>query len=219
MLSPQEYRADPCGSLSIPYWKAKRVAVPSHIKIVHDRDFDTALLLRYNDKKYFRLLHRLENIPERDVPERLEQLTPAQTGEIAELINRSYAHLHLQVTEEYVKGWTKAETHCPRLWIGAFRDEKLVGAILCDLDREIREASIEWLQVLPECRGRGIGAALVCKALEQVRGFADFATVSGETGNVTCPEQVYRRCGFSGADVWHILEKKPEYCEKGGAAQ
>ena len=81
----------------------------------------------------------------------------------------------------------------------------LIGSVLCDYDAETGEGIIEWLQVLPKYRGRGIASALVCKGLKIMSGFADFATVSGECENVTNPEGVYRKCGFTGNDVWHIL--------------
>ena len=38
MLLLQEYVNDPCGTLSIPYWKSKELAVPQNMKIIHDRD-------------------------------------------------------------------------------------------------------------------------------------------------------------------------------------
>lgn len=36
---------------------------------------------------------------------------------------------------------------------------------------------------------------------------AEFATVSGKVDNVTKPEMLYRKCGFVGDDIWHILKK------------
>lgn len=36
---------------------------------------------------------------------------------------------------------------------------------------------------------------------------ADFATVSGKVNNITNPERVYRKCGFEGNDIWHVLIK------------
>ena len=39
MVSLQDYLADPCGTLSIPYWKAKRISVPPGMDIVHHSRF------------------------------------------------------------------------------------------------------------------------------------------------------------------------------------
>ena len=62
--------------------------------------------------------------------------------------------------------------------------------------------------MLPEHRGRGAGQFIVNELLRRMQGRADFATVSGKVNNATNPEGLYRRCGFTGADVWHILTKE-----------
>lgn len=43
----EEYLRSPCGTLSIPYWKHKRIAIPADIKIVHDGDFAKRALPPY----------------------------------------------------------------------------------------------------------------------------------------------------------------------------
>lgn len=48
-MTIEEYKRNPCGSLSIPYWKNKLISVPDSIKIVHDREFDSSLLENYTD--------------------------------------------------------------------------------------------------------------------------------------------------------------------------
>jgi len=40
-----------------------------------------------------------------------------------------------------------------------------------------------------------------------MKNLAKFATVSGQCENLTNPEALYRRCGFKGNDVWHILRQ------------
>ena len=34
-------------------------------------------------------------------------------------------------------------------------------------------------------------------------------TASGQCNNASTPEKLYRRCGFTGNDVWHIFRKDP----------
>lgn len=114
----------------------------------------------------------------------------------------------IRVSEDYIRSLTTTQVYCPELWIGAILNGRLIGSIICDFDVEVGEAIIEWLQVLPEYRGRGIASALLYKALKTMSSFADFVTVSGECDNVTNPESVYRSCGFNGDDVWHILNEK-----------
>ncbi len=208
-MTIEEYKRDPCGSLSIPYWKNKLISVPDSIKIVHDRDFDSSLLDSYSDTRYFRLRHDLKEIPKCDIGEyRLVTIPPDSFGELAVMINASYTHSQISVSENDVKGWTANAAYRPELWIGAYDGGKLVGSVVSEYDSEVGEGIIEWLQVLPEYRGKGIASALICRSLEIMSGFAEFATVSGECDNVTNPEKSYRRCGFYGGDVWHILIRK-----------
>lgn len=192
--------------LSIPYWKANVMNIPDSIRIVHDNNFDESLYKKYRDKKYFRLLHNLSNIPNIHVSEvEYGIISRDIISELSNLINNSYTHTDVCVSVDYIENLTKLKVYCPDLWIGAFINNKLVGSIICDYDAEIGEGIIEWLQVLPNYRGKGIGSSLVCEALYKMGKFAEFVTVSGECDNSTNPEKVYRKCGFTGNDVWHIL--------------
>lgn len=40
-----------------------------------------------------------------------------------------------------------------------------------------------------------------------MQGKARFATVSGKVNDPSAPQRLYRKCGFTGDDVWHILKK------------
>ena len=209
MISIEDYKKNPCKVSSIPYWKTKSLTIPSNMKIIHSNEFDEKLLDNYIDRRFFRLIHNLSNIPELNIPEiKLDVIPSNRTDELVDMINSSYAHSEICVSHDYVRSLTATQVYCPELWIGAILDGKLIGSIICDFDTEVGEAIIEWLQVLPEYRGRGIASALMCKALKKMSSFADFATVSGECDNMTNPERVYRNCGFKGNDVWHILNEK-----------
>jgi len=63
------------------------------------------------------------------------------------------------------------------------------------------------IQVIPEYRHRGLGQAVVNRLLLNMVGKADFVTVSGQVNNNTNPEKLYRRCGFQGNAVWHVISK------------
>lgn len=209
MISIKEYKTNPCKALSIPYWKAKSITIPSDMKIVHSSEFEEKLLENYDDSKFFRLKHNLKNIPLYNVPEiELSNINFNNIDELVNMINSSYTHSQIRVTADDIKNWINSKVYCSDLWIGAFEDEKLIGSIICEFDSEVSEGVIEWLQVLPEYRNRGIAAALCSKALMKMSKFADFATVSGECDNITNPEKVYRKCGFEGDDVWNILKEK-----------
>lgn len=209
MLTMDEYRADPCGTLSIPYWKNRRITVPLQMKIVHQRDFDEALLACYSDDPYFRLLHHLKEVGSAGSG----IFTCRTAGEedlplIRDIINRSYTDL--SVTVEQLQGYRETVAFAPELWIIAndAQTQECVGCGIADFDPEAREGVLEWIQVLPEHRGRKAGQFIVNELLRRMSGRADFATVSGRVNNTTNPEHLYRKCGFTGNDVWHILMKK-----------
>jgi len=61
--------------------------------------------------------------------------------------------------------------------------------------------------VLPDYRSRGLGAALVSMLTAKLAERADFTTVGGALENSTDPQALYRRCGYSGRDVWWLLQR------------
>lgn len=83
----------------------------------------------------------------------------------------------------------------------------VVGCGIAELDKELHEGIIEWIQVLPVHRGKGIGQLIVNELLKRMSPKAKFATVSGKVNNETEPDLLYRKCGFAGDDIWHILTK------------
>lgn len=107
-------------------------------------------------------------------------------------------------------GYIKSEVYDENLWIIVYEKvtHKPVACGIAELDKEIREGMLEWIQVLPAYRGKKIGQLLVNELLTRLQGKADFVTISGKVDNVTKPEILYRKCGFTGDDIWHILTKK-----------
>jgi len=90
------------------------------------------------------------------------------------------------------------------IWVADNAAQQAVALGIADFDSEIREGSLEWIQVLPEYRRQGFGSATVHELLNRLQPKAEFATVSGEIGNATEPEALYRRCGFIGKDTWYV---------------
>jgi GNAT superfamily N-acetyltransferase len=78
---------------------------------------------------------------------------------------------------------------------------------IAEFDPMIDEGSLEWIQVLPAYRGRGLGQQIVFELLNLLHGKAAFTTVAGQVDNPTYPERLYRRCGFDGDDYWWVLRK------------
>ena len=209
MISLENYLQNPCSSSSIPYWKAKTISVPDNMKIVHDGDFSTELLKEYEDETYFRLHHSMQKLTKPE-PEGYDiaTATPKDIETIVSVINSSYTDL--QVNKEQIQSYTKTLVYRPELWIliKESATENCVGCGIADFDPEAEELILEWIQVLPQYRGKNIGTGIVKELLWRSREYAKFATVSGKVENKTKPEALYRKCGFNCNDIWHIMRKK-----------
>ena len=208
MLLLQEYVNDPCGTLSIPYWKSKGLIVPENMKIIHDRDYFDGMFSDYNDEAYFRLSHNLKNIGHVNLADNEIVSGVSDIDEFVRLINVSYSDL--SVTKEQMESYRKTPVYCSDLWIllKEKNSDTVVAGGIADYDRETNELIFEWIQVLPDYRKKGYGQLVVKSLLLKMQDIADFATVSGKVNNPTNPQGLYRKCGFTGNDVWHILTQK-----------
>ena len=209
MITLTEYLNNPCGTLSIPFWKAKNIVIPPDMKILHDKDFSVDALLDYTDEKYFRLFHNLNGIPKITNDDfEITTATRKDIKSIVQIINDSYTDI--SVNKNLIKSYTQTPVFNEALWIMV--KEKAtgiyVGCGIADFDTETKELILEWIQVLPRYRGKKIGQLIVTELLFRMIDVADFATVSGKVDNMTNPEALYRKCGFAGDDVWHILHRK-----------
>lgn len=211
MVSLQDYLKNPCGELSIPYWKAKQIILPESMKILHQRQWDEVEYSQYTDEPYFRLIHHLQGL----LPPQLPQgyaLCDASLHDFAEHINQCYGDMDM--TEAELQAYTTHPVYAPSLWL-AVRDDathEVVATGIAELDRDCGEGALEWIQVSAHHRRRGLGAYLVAELLWRMKDVAHFATVSGRCDNPSNPETLYRKCGFTGTDVWHILRKR---CNEG----
>ena len=182
--------------------------MPKNMKIVHERDMSNGMLQQYNDEPYFRLYHDLKDIREMNKEEVEFVTAKSSVDEFVHLINASYQDL--SVTAAQMESYQQTPVYCPDLWI--LLKEKSTGTIvaggIADYDKEVGELVLEWIQVLPNYRRRGYGQLIVNFLLSKMKGIAKFATVSGKKNNATNPEDLYRRCGFTGNDVWHVLTMK-----------
>lgn len=208
-LSLSQYLKSPCSVSSLPYWKQKNIVVPDDMLIIHDKDFVPENFADFTDEKYFRLYHDLREVATINA-DGVEVVTATadMTDIFVGIINASYDDL--SVTGGRLKSYTKTLVYDPDLWI-ALRDKetgKYIGSGIADYDGEAGELIIEWVQVLPAFRNRGYGVVIVNCLLNKMKNTANFATVSGNVNSPVRPEKLYRKCGFTGNDVWHILRKK-----------
>lgn len=204
----EAYKENPCRALSIPYWKHKHITIPPNMRIVHHNEYVRQAYQEYQDETYFRLYHGLGEIEKAALNG--TSIVTAKREDIptlVDIINQSYTDL--SVTQEQLIGYTQTQVYEPNLWIMAVdaATSAVVGCAIADIDSQLREGIIEWVQVIPAYRRKGIGQLLVNELLRRMTDNADFATVSGKVNNATPPEKLYRKCGFVGSDIWHILTK------------
>ena len=178
------------------------------LALVHADALSAYSELQFNQKEpYFRLIHK-DRPPDYNCPPgfKLAEVDPGtELQAAAALIGACYPDM--QVDEDIVSSWTVHPVYDPALWVWVMDTERSVpvGLGIAEIDEAVSEASLEWIQVLPSYRGRGLGKVIVTELLRRVSGRVDFTTVSGKVNNNTHPEQVYRRCGFTGSDIWWLL--------------
>ena len=198
----EEYLRDPCGTLSVPYGKAKTLVIPDSVKIIHARDWNG----QYADfQRFFRVKHDLREL----FPIDFDYDTIAvdrQAKELCEMINASYGHEKISLGEKDILRWKDHETFREDLCVYIHADGGIMAASgIAEYDETCREGFIEWVQVLPEYRKRGLGKKIVAVLLDRLkRAGADFVTASGNLDNISRPLALYRSLGFTGDDVWYI---------------
>ena len=199
------------------YWHRDRY--PPHIPedrirrlkfmLLHQDYLDTIPVERFRTRKpYFRIMHSNGAKPTVALPLGFRIVNvnvDTEADAVAELIEKCYDTLH--PSTESVHRWMDHPVFDRALWIWVMDERKdvPVGLGIAELDPAIPESSLEYIQVLPEYRGRGLGKCIVLELLTRLHGRVAFTTVSGEVKNRTRPEGLYRRCGFRGDDVWWLL--------------
>lgn len=208
-ITKDRYIENPCRVSSIPYWKAITITVPEGMKILHQDDFDESECRQYIDEIYFRLSHDLQGLSAPTLPEGFS-LCDADIGDYASHINRCYDDIGITAAE--LQSYTTRPVFNAALWL-AVKDDKtrdIAATGVAELDCEIGEGVLEWIQVSEDYRRCGLGRYIVSELLWRMKGSARFATVSGKCNNPSNPESLYRKCGFKGNDLWHILRKTVE---------
>ena len=203
-----EYLKNPCRFSSIPHWKSISISLPSNMRIVHDSLFHEAEYMDWQDTVYFRLFHPLTCFSETKRENVVfSVISPVDIPQLVEHINACYNDLKVSIDQ--MLSYTQTPVYTPQLWIFAKDAETsaLLGSGIADYDAEAGELMLEWIQVHPAYRGKGIGQAIVNELLKRRPSGAIFATVSGKVQSASKPEKLYRKCGFIGSDYWHILTK------------
>ena len=203
----QEYIQNPCRASSLPYWKTKTISVPAGMLIAHDEQYQAGNFEEYDDERYFRLRHDMKDLQKPNLPYGYS-IVCATVCEYANHINDCYSDLG--VTEELIKSYMDHVVYDNNLWIAVadIETNRIVASGIAEYDSEVHEGALEWIQVTEAYRRKGLGRFIMQELLWRMRDRAVFMTVSGKVDNKTNPEQLYRKCGFTGEDVWHILRLK-----------
>lgn len=189
------------------FWKSPKFAVVHSQYAAH---FPRSS--HYSIQRYFRL-QLGESFPVYSLPDGFTFApvqVPVEIPLAAEVIGRCYPHLHPSCDE--VLRWTRQPVFTPELWVWVVDrlTSQPAGLGIADFDPVRREASLEWIQVIPEYRGRGVARALISYLLSSLNGRARLVTVSGGADNPSDAEHIYRRCGFVGNHIWWVIRKLGE---------
>ena len=195
MVTLEEYLKDPCKASSLPFKKAKMFPPLEGISLVHGKPSD-----HFSEEGYFRLLHSMENISRPTLPEGFV-LENVDVTLLKDHINSCYRDL--SVTEEQLASYEKALT----VVIAEAATGRIVASGIGEVDAKVCEGYLEWIQISPEYRRKGLGTFVVKELLWRMKDRADFVTVSGRLDDESNPEGLYRACGFSGDDVWYLVRE------------
>ncbi len=205
-MNAEQYLADPCGASSLPFWKTEQFAVPEGICVYRDDAF-SARSIEGVDEPYFKLMYDLRQVQPAALPAGF-RLVSADVVDFARHINSCYDAEGLSEAE--LLGYRRRQTYDPALWLAVADEESgaLAATGIGELDTRIGEGILEWIQVSPAYRRRGLGRFLVCELLRSMQGRARFATVSGRVNNPDKPLALYTACGFKNPVIWHVVITK-----------
>ena len=205
-MNAEQYLADPCGTSSLPYWKTVQFAVPEGICVYRDDAF-SARSIEGVDEPYFKLMHDLRQVQPAALPAGF-RLVSAGVADFARHINSCYDAEGLSEAE--LLAYRRRQTYNPGLWLAVADagNGALAATGIGELDARIGEGILEWIQVSPAYRRRGLGRFLVCELLRRMQGRVQFATVSGRVNNPDMPFALYTACGFNNPVIWHVVRTK-----------
>lgn len=119
----------------------------------------------------------------------------------AEMLNRCYESKHHSAAT--VARWRELPV-CDEslwLWVRSRTSEEAVGLGISTYQVCIRECYLDWIQVVPEYQGRGLGRLLVSETIRRAIGKSDIIRVTGMA------DDFYRKCGFVRTESWRIITK------------
>jgi GNAT superfamily N-acetyltransferase len=206
-MNLKKYLSNPCGSLSIPYWKDKIIDIPANIQVYHEKDFINNEANNLKVEKFFRLIHRLNHVAIENQKVKSINLKD-DMDELVNMINICYKNENIQASKKDIDQWISRSVFDKDLWVKITINGKIIASGIAEFDFETKEGVLEWIQVLPEYQRKGYGKLIVNALINRLSKIADFITVSGRLENGSNPIKLYTECGFYGNDIWYICTKK-----------
>lgn len=201
-MNLKTYLNNPCGSSSLPYYKTNTYQFPKGVQVTHGYE------IQVGSQSYFRLIHTLDCIDDVIVPDGyflriIDTHNPNEIERLRLFVNSCYQDISLKSNQ--IQSMINSPLFDPHLWIIIEdKDGKIVASGISEHDRQVPEGILEWIQVDIRHRGMGFGKAIVNATLHYFQTHVPFVTVSGECFNQTKPDQLYRKCGFEGNDIWTV---------------
>ena len=199
----EEYAAEPCRASSLPFWKTVGYPMPGNVTVVRDDLYDAA---RYpgRDRRFFKMVCRPGDMKRPELP---AACCPVRCDEEAFARHIAECYAEEGITEDELRARTRLPVHDPDLWIAVAEKEsgRIIASGIADADRRMGEGILEWIQVSPDHRRRGLGRYIVVELLRRMEGKARFVTVSGKMDDPCRPIELYRACGFADPVIWHVI--------------
>ena len=205
-MTEEEYLASPTRASSLSFRKSRTLVLPDEIRTVPDEVYRAEDFRGWTDEVYFRLVHRMKDPEIPAVPPGFS-LRSLPREAFARHIELCYG---MEDASPELAGLSVPPLFDPSLWIAlcpAGSAEPAATGIAV-FDPEIREGCLEWIQVSPSFRRRGLGKAVVLTLLGRLAGRASFVTVSGREESIHRPSLLYESAGFGEKALWHILRKE-----------
>ena len=207
-MNIEEYRRNPCRYSSLSWHKSKSFNVSNGIKVFHINEYNSLYKYKIIDK-YFKMSHNLKKINDYKLSSiltlrKIDINSEIELEKISEMVIKSYTDERLPLNQ--IKDMINSPYFDRELWkVIVDESDNFIGSCIAEIDKEVPEGIIDWIQVLPKYQNQGLGKVLINSTLEYMKDKVEFAIVSGRIDNETNPLELYKACGFIGDDVWIIV--------------
>lgn len=205
-MDKEVYLEKPCKASSLPFWKTNLVKIPDNMKVVLENDLQSIGVRGYFDERFFKLIHRMNDIEKPVLDDRYEMVC-CEVSEYVKHIAGCYSDIG--ISTEALLDYQTHTVYDGNLWIAVTErgQNTIIASGIAEVDTDIKEGILEWIQVSPKYRGKGLGKFIVSELLWRMKDKADFVTVSGKVDNPTNPRDLYKACGFCSEEIWHVMRK------------